>query len=186
MSRTRRFARWVGGNIDGASIKLLPRTDVAFTKDPRLLATTQIGNEFYRGNRLDRGHLARRVDLLWGEMPEAQAANRDSFYYTNIAPQMDDFNQSRQDGLCRGAGLPAEYWKLLFFREHGVLKSRAFLLTQDLEHLRALQDLDEFRVYQIGVTELEERTRLRFPDAVPGTGALPEREPLSTAADIAW
>jgi endonuclease G len=225
MSKARRFARWVAWNIDGASIKLLPRTDLAFTKDPRLPATAQIGNELYSGNRLDRGHLARRADLLWGPMPEAQAANRDSFYYTNITPQMDDFNQSRQDGLWgrlenalyegvevedlrvsvfagpvfheddrlyRGIGLPVEYWKLLVYQEAGVMKSRAFLLTQDLVHLQALPNLDEFRVYQISVAELEERTQLRFPDAVARTGTLPtvrvaaEREPLASTTDIRW
>ena len=70
-----------------------------FTKDPRLPEAAQTGNELYAGNRLDRGHLARRADLLWGELPEAKQANRDSFHYTNITPQMDDFNQSSQDGL---------------------------------------------------------------------------------------
>ena len=53
----------------------------------------------YAGNDLDRGHLARRSDLLWGSLDEAQAANEDSFFFTNIAPQMNDFNQSGLDGV---------------------------------------------------------------------------------------
>lgn len=225
MSIARRFARWVAWNIDGSSIKLISRTNLAFTKDRRIPASAQIGNELYGENRLDRGHIARRADLLWGEMPEAQQANIDSFRYTNITPQMDDFNQSSKQGVWgrlenalfeevdvqdlrvsvfggpvfhaddrvyRGVSLPAEYWKVLVFQEQGVMKSRAFILTQNLEHLRGILMLDEFRVYQITVAELEERIQLCFPEIVQQTGVLAairspgERQPLDRTGDIVW
>jgi hypothetical protein len=51
-------------------------------------------------NGLDRGHLARRADLVWGSLPVARKANIDSFYFTNITPQVDDFNQSVRNGVC--------------------------------------------------------------------------------------
>ena len=57
------------------------------------------GEDVYAGNDLDRGHLARRSDLLWGTLDDARAGNEDSFYFTNIAPQMNDFNQSGLDGV---------------------------------------------------------------------------------------
>ncbi|WP_286166906.1 DNA/RNA non-specific endonuclease [Arthrobacter sp. AQ5-05] len=225
LSKTRRFARWVAWNIDGATIKLLSRTNLTFTKDPRLASDSQIGNELYSGNRLDRGHIARRADLTWGPLPEAQQANQDSFYYTNITPQMDDFNQSKQNGIWgrlenalyedvavqdlrasvfggpvlhpddriyRGVALPSEYWKLLAYQNQGTLKARAFLLTQDLDHLRALLALDEFRVYQITMDELEQRTQLHFPQNVKQAGQLTavreisERKPLDASTDIEW
>lgn len=66
LSASRRLARWVGWNIDGAGLLLLSRTGLDFAKDPRLPAETQSGNELYAGNRLDRGHVARRSDLLGG------------------------------------------------------------------------------------------------------------------------
>ena len=47
---------------------------IPFIKDPRLPANTQVGNELYETNRLDRGHIARRADLTWGSMPEAMIA----------------------------------------------------------------------------------------------------------------
>jgi endonuclease G, mitochondrial len=183
-----------------------------------------VGNALYAGNRLDRGHIARRADLLWGSLAEAGRANRDSFLFTNITPQLDDFNQSAQDGVWgrledavfadvevqdlrvslfggpvfaaddrvyRGVRLPREYWKLIAFREAGVLKARAFLLTQALDQLELL-DLDEFRVFQVAVAEIEARTGLRFPDVLRAAdvGALPglvaEREPLGSPADIRW
>lgn len=37
--------------------------------------------------------------MLWGPLAEAKKANRDSFFYTNITPQMDDFNQSSKGGI---------------------------------------------------------------------------------------
>jgi len=99
MSQAHRFARWVAWNIDGGSIRRLSRSGIRFRKDPNLPARTQIGNELYRNNPLDRGHLARRADLVWGTLAEARRANVDSFFYTNITPQHEAFNQSRASGI---------------------------------------------------------------------------------------
>lgn len=107
MSKSRKFASWVAWNIDGGEMKALSRTGIPFVKDPRVPAEFQTGDELYRDNRLDRGHLARRADLCWGPKAEAQKANKDSFFFTNITPQMDDFNQSTKEGLwglLRGRG----------------------------------------------------------------------------------
>lgn len=102
LHRGRRLARWVAWNIDGATRwdgDDIPRRGLRFRLDPRVPATAQVGDELYRDNPLDRGHLARRADLLWGPKAEAEAANRDSFSFPNITPQMDTFNQSGKDGV---------------------------------------------------------------------------------------
>jgi endonuclease G len=99
MSASRRFARWVAWNIDGGALKSLPRRGIEFVLDPQLDDDHQIGDELYRNNDLDRGHIARRADLLWGPLPEARRANIDSFYFSNITPQMNDFNQSTKGGV---------------------------------------------------------------------------------------
>ncbi|GAA3013794.1 DNA/RNA non-specific endonuclease [Actinokineospora diospyrosa] len=99
LSASRGFAFWVAWNVDGGGLRKLARTGIPFLKDPRLPADVQVGDEVYQGNRLDRGHLARRADLLWGTEAEARRANRDSFYFTNITPQVEDFNQSVRAGL---------------------------------------------------------------------------------------
>jgi hypothetical protein len=64
------------------------------------------------------------------------------------------------DRVYRGTGFPREYWKILAFIEQGQLKSRAFLLTQNLDQLEALE-LDEFRVFQVAdaLRELQPATR---------------------------
>lgn len=97
LSGARRMARYVAWNIDGARIVKLPRR--GFALDPRIEARHQTGEEAYADNRLDRGHIARRADLCWGELEEARQANKDSFYFTNIAPQHERFNQSSRKGL---------------------------------------------------------------------------------------
>ncbi|MEU7555747.1 DNA/RNA non-specific endonuclease [Streptomyces sp. NPDC044571] len=226
LNKTRRFAFWVAWNIDGSTIKKLDRSGIEFRKDPRLPAAAQVSNELYRGrtNRLDRGHIARRADLLWGPMPEAERANTDSFFYTNITPQMDDFNQSARNGiwghledavfedvqvddlrvnvfggpvfhdddrLFRGVRIPREFWKVLVFSEAGKLKCKAFLLTQNLELAESLE-LDEFRVFQVKLNEIQTRARLRFPAAMTAADtlvvpeAVEDRAPLESQADIDW
>jgi endonuclease G, mitochondrial len=224
MSASRRFALWVAWNIDGGALKALSRKGQRFVRDPQIAEHLQVGDELYAGNRLDRGHIARRADLVWGSLPVAERANRDSFCFTNIAPQMDDFNQSARDGVWgrledavfedvdvedlrvsvfggpvlaaddrvyRGVRIPREYWKVLAFREAGALRARAFLLTQSLDDLAVLH-LDEFRVFQVALPELEARTGLRFPDVLRAADTIPmpqlagAREPLGSVADIRW
>lgn len=105
LSKSRRLCRWVAWNIDGATLPdpkdpdSIGRDGLEFVTDPRIDAGLQTTNAAYKNNRLDRGHIARRADLLWGERAEAERANADSFYLTNITPQMDNFNQSAQQGL---------------------------------------------------------------------------------------
>ncbi|MEU7477209.1 DNA/RNA non-specific endonuclease [Lentzea sp. NPDC042327] len=225
LSRSRRFASWVAWNIDGAAMKALSRTGIPFVKDPRVPAEFQTGDELYRDNRLDRGHIARRADLCWGPTAEAKKANRDSFFFTNITPQMDDFNQSTKEGLWgrledavladvdvddlrvsvyggpvfnvddrvfRGVPIPREFFKAIAFVVDGELRCSAFLLTQNLVLAEAL-DLDEFRVFQVSLTELEQRVSFTFPaelHAADTSAVQPQdasqRPPLGSLADIRW
>lgn len=99
LSSERRFARFVAWNIDGARLQKLSRDGIDFRLDDRLPPEVQAGDDLYGGNDLDRGHIARRADLVWGEQQEAQQANVDSFTFTNIAPQMNLFNQSGRGGV---------------------------------------------------------------------------------------
>jgi endonuclease G len=229
LNKVRLFPFWVGWNVDGASLRKLSRKNIPFILDPRIPEEFQAGNELYAGNRLDRGHIARRADLLWGPLAEAKKANKDSFFFTNIAPQMDDFNQSSRGGVWgrledavfadtdvedlkvsvfggpifrdddqefREVLLPREFWKLVAFVEDGTLKAKAFLLTQNLDELEAL-DLDEFKVFQVAVTEIESRAGLTFPAALRSADSIGERllrrpeslsdrQPLESLRDIDW
>ncbi len=97
LSAKRRLARFVAWNIDGARKVQVART--GFRLDSRIASEVQLDNSIYKNNKLDRGHIARRADLAWGPVPEARQANRDSFFFTNIAPQHERYNQSGRGGL---------------------------------------------------------------------------------------
>lgn len=97
LSKSRKYPLCVAWNIDGSRFKRLKRA--SFRVDRRgELEEFQLTNPIYVNNVLDRGHIARRADLCWGPLKEARQANYDSFYFTNIAPQHESFNQSTDDG----------------------------------------------------------------------------------------
>jgi len=90
----RRLAATTGVTIDGADLQDLDRVD-DWHLDPRVPAEEQTGEQVYAGNDLDRGHLVRRRDPVWGPSAVARTANEQTFTYTNAAPQAAQFNQSR-------------------------------------------------------------------------------------------
>ncbi|MBB2921764.1 DNA/RNA non-specific endonuclease [Cellulomonas cellasea] len=91
----RRLAAATGVNIDGAGLLDLGRGD-DWHLDPRVDADEQAGPELYARNDLDRGHLVRRRDPVWGPVSVAGRANADTFAYPNAAPQAARFNQSKE------------------------------------------------------------------------------------------
>ncbi|MEV7096728.1 DNA/RNA non-specific endonuclease [Amycolatopsis sp. NPDC051045] len=96
MHRQRRLAMFTAVNIDGRTSRSLHREADHWSLDPRVAATEQIGEEIYRDNPLDRGHLVRRLDPAWGATePIARLGNDDTFHFTNCSPQHKDFNQNK-------------------------------------------------------------------------------------------
>ena len=91
----RRLAVATGVNLDGATLLDLERAD-DWHLDPRVPASQQTGPEVYEQNDLDRGHLVRRRDPVWGDPQLAAQANVDTFSYVNAAPQAAAFNQGEQ------------------------------------------------------------------------------------------
>ena len=96
LDTARRFARATGVNIDGAALLDLDRGGDEWRLDDRIPADWQAGPAIYARNDLDRGHLVRRRDPVWGEPAVAARANSDTFHYTNAAPQASGFNQSKE------------------------------------------------------------------------------------------
>lgn len=90
----RRLAAIVGVNINGPELRPLVR-EGRWHLDVRIPQDQQAGADLYRNNSLDRGHLVRRLDPVWGAEETARTANQDTFTYTNAAPQVADFNQGK-------------------------------------------------------------------------------------------
>lgn len=58
-----------------------------FQPDPLLPSDIRLGDEEHRKDRYDRGHLCASADRLY-----SKDANEQTFYYSNISPQLGDFN----------------------------------------------------------------------------------------------
>ncbi|WP_299490001.1 DNA/RNA non-specific endonuclease [Acaryochloris sp. IP29b_bin.137] len=96
-NRERGFAFITAHNIDGATLSSSQFTNRDFDEDPKIQpASLQVdNNRGYRQSRdgvfgpnpWDRGHLARRKSLSWGDQAEASIAELESDFWSNIAPQ---------------------------------------------------------------------------------------------------
>ncbi len=140
MNQRRRFAWYTICNIDGSQMRGAPRT--SWMTDDRIPLSSQADNTIYKNNDLDRGHLVRRLDPVWGTPAVASQANKDTFFYTNAVPQHKDLNQkewlaledyvlsnskthdlkatvltgpvlAESDRPYRGIQIPAEFWKIV-------------------------------------------------------------------------
>ena len=202
LSKSRRLAYFTAVNIDGTQSIELPRNNDRWYFDPRIEKDYQSGPDLYRDNPLDRGHLVRRLDPVWGT--QAEKANEDTFHFTNCAPQHSNLNQQtwlgleeyiRQnadreklkvsvftgpifrldDMLYRGEyRIPAEYWKVVVMvKDDGQLSATAYLQTQK----NLIVDLEfaygAYKTYQVPVSLIEELTGLSFGD-------LRDHDPLAT------
>jgi endonuclease G len=97
MNAPRRLAIYTATNIDGEQEHPVKRKSEAWFHDPRIDRSFQVGNELYRDNDLDRGHLTRRLDPAWGD--DYITAEQDTFCWTNCTPQHHQFNTVTWLGL---------------------------------------------------------------------------------------
>lgn len=91
----RGLASATGVNIDGDQLLDVGRGN-DWHLDSRIPEKEQTGEAVYARNDLDRGHLVRRRDPVWGDGATASQANYDTFAFTNAAPQAAGFNQSKE------------------------------------------------------------------------------------------
>ena len=89
----KRHAKWVAYTIDKSTAqKNWSRSDWEngdpFRPDPLLPKAQRIGHAEHRNDTYDRGHLCASEDRVY-----SQEANAQTFYYSNISPQLEAFNQ---------------------------------------------------------------------------------------------
>ena len=193
MSQSRRLAWYTAVNIDGASRKKISRDSDNWYFDPRIGEEFQCGPSLYSQNELDRGHLVRRIDPVWGD--GAAKANEDTFHFTNCSPQHKNLNQkiwlNLEDYILNNATnfglkinvftgpvfraddmvyrqefrIPAEFWKVVVMvKADQTLSATAYLQTQK----NLITDLEfaygAYETYQVPVTQIEALTGLNFGD----------------------
>jgi endonuclease G len=108
MNPERRLSRLTASNIHGRQLHSIRRADgqTRWTFDTRIPRSEQIGNDLYKHNPIDRGHMVRRLDAAWGRTRSAaMAGNDDTFHYTNSAPQHEGLNEDNESW----AGLEDHY-----------------------------------------------------------------------------
>ena len=191
MSVSRRLPMLTVVNIDGSQSRRFPRIDT-WSFDGRLEKSEQFGDALYDNNILDRGHMVRREDPVWGSLEDANIANEDTFHFTNSCPQMAGVNQktwlslenyilqhakadkmrvtaftgpffSNDDLEYREAKVPAAFWKVVaIVTEDGRPSATAYKVSQ----ARELADLEfvfaGFKTYQISIKQVMNATSLDF------------------------
>jgi endonuclease G len=225
MNADRRLAFYTAANIDGKQMKKIKRSSDKWYFDPRLDQEYQAGSELYKGNPLDCGHLVRRLDPCWGPdakeagedtfhftncSPQHELLNQHDWlevedYVLKTADNADvrisvfTGPVFREDDMIYRDEyrLPADFWKMVaFVNKNGKLSATAYLRTQKnyLESLKFFDD--EFKTWQVPVSQVEALTGLYFglpPDADPmvraaaGKGLESQRRnirQIRSAADI--
>ncbi|MEM9433683.1 MAG: DNA/RNA non-specific endonuclease [Pseudomonadota bacterium] len=132
INKRRKLAFFTACNIDGATSKAIGRSsgdiqDLSaddqglaegdnWRSDPRIDPSHYSGLSAYEGQivpgfasgfgrtlrMFQRGHLVRRIDPAWGDNNRAMAAEKDTFHWTNAAPQVGFFNMGRADFAIPG------------------------------------------------------------------------------------
>ena len=199
MSKSRRLAFYSAVNIDGNQLKNIRREKDNWYYDSRIDRAYQAGPDLYRNNDLDRGHLVRRRDPVWGK--RATAANEDTFHFTNCVPQHKDLNQrtwldledyildnavnhqlkvsvftgpvfKETDPWYRGIQIPEEFWKIVVMvKQNNRLSATAYLQTQK-DFIGSLEfSYGAYQTYQVAITQIEAVVGLDF-------GLLRDADPL--------
>lgn len=84
---TKRHANWVAFTFDTTtSADNVKRTD-AWSVDPKLPAEMQVQESDHLNDGFDKGHLCASEDRVY-----LKEANEQTFYYSNMSPQLNDFN----------------------------------------------------------------------------------------------
>lgn len=207
LSKSRGLAFYTAVNIDGSKLEQLERSNDVWYYDPRIEREFQYGPELYSNNDLDRGHLVRRLDPVWGA--NFKYANEDTFHFSNCSPQHKNLNQktwlNMEDYILRNADvhdlkvnvftgpvfnqndliyrgkylIPSEFWKVVTIvkNDDNSISSTAYLQTQK-QLIEGLKFVfGEYKTYQVRITKIESLTSLDF-------GNLRDFDPLSKIKDI--
>lgn len=192
MSAERRLPIITAVNIDGKQAVRNVARETSWYFDGRLDKSDQWGDALYDNNNLDRGHMVRRDDPVWGTKAAALLANKDTFHFTNSCPQMAAVNQQTWLGLedyilhnaevqgmlvtvftgpiftdkdvkYRDALVPLAFWKVVaIVTASGRKSATAYTISQEKE-LKTLEfEYGAYQTYQVSVQQVGKETGIDF------------------------
>ena len=191
MHADRKLAMFTACNTDGSRLRRLSRSG-RWQTDPRLPVDAQTGNDAYRNNDYDRGHLVRRVAPMWGTDAEARLAQADTFHYTVCAPQHARLNQRvwleledylldwAEDNAARLSiftgpifraddpeyrdivRVPADYWKVAVAQRPSGPRAVGYLHTQKNLIPTVEEAFGDYKTHRVPIHVLADLTGLNF------------------------
>lgn len=123
--KSKHHSRWVAFRFDGDTrARNVSRSDEPFTDDPNLSSDLRIGNNGF-GWDYNRGHLCASADRLY-----SQTANEQTFYMSNMSPQLGSFNQAywiKFENLVQSLGRNTSFSDTLYVVKGGTIKDNQIL-----------------------------------------------------------
>lgn len=118
--KSKYHSRWVAFRFDGDTRgRTVGRSDEPFADDPSLSSSLHIGyNGFSR--EYNRGHLCASADRLYN-----RDANMQTFYMSNMSPQLASFNQAywiTLENLVQKLGRDADFSDTLYVVKGGTIR----------------------------------------------------------------
>lgn len=84
----KKHAAWVAFSFDELTSKDVVSRTNAWDVDPKLSTDMQVGEEQHKSDGYDKGHICASEDRVY-----SKEANEQTFYYSNMSPQISSFNQ---------------------------------------------------------------------------------------------
>ncbi len=119
-------SRWVAFTFYDKTAESNTSRSNAWSYDPQLIEWTNNETD-YRGSGYDRGHIMASADRLY-----SRTANEQTFYYSNITPQVNSFNSGiwlELEGVVRGWGKNNSFRDTLYVVKGGTIRDDQVLHT---------------------------------------------------------
>ncbi|HPX59469.1 MAG TPA: DNA/RNA non-specific endonuclease [Bacteroidales bacterium] len=183
-SNQHKQAHWVAYQLTKEKTTKAVERGSSFRPDPKVSTGTANNND-YKGSGYDRGHLAPAADMAW-----SSKSMKSSFYYSNISPQVPDFNRGiwkKLEALIRTwatdndtiyvitgpileeqlptigknkVSVPAAYYKVILDYTLPTIKAIAFIIPNEKSNLPLTH-------YVVSVDEVEKITEIDFFHRLP-------------------
>lgn len=126
--KNQNHSRWVAFRFDGITRGSVTGRTEAWSDDPDLPSSLRIGTDGF-GWGYNRGHLCASADRIY-----SVAANRVTYYMSNMSPMISSFNQGywvSLEGIVQGLGRSKDFSDTLYVVKGGTLGQQLGYVTRN-------------------------------------------------------